>query len=71
MTVALDGGHLSDPTKFAAGARQAASGRGASITSVHTTEEIISMVTVVTAGRSEAVAVVSEALRRPTSSPSR
>ncbi len=75
MTVARDGGQFPDPAEFAAGARRAASSRGARIMSVHTAEEIISIVAVETAGRYAAVAValavVSEALRRPASSPSR
>lgn len=75
VTMAWDGGHLPDPAEFAAGARQAAAGRGASVMSVHTAERIVSMVTVVRAGRSAAVAValavVSEALRCQASSSSR
>jgi hypothetical protein len=56
-------------------AGQAASSRAASVVSAHTAEQIISVVTVQMADRSAAVAValavVSEALRRPTASPSR
>jgi len=75
VTVARDGGHLPDPAIFAIGAQQAASGRGASIISAHTAEQIISIVTVEAADRSSAVAValavVPEALRRLAPSPSR
>ena len=56
-------------------AGQAASSRAASVVSTHTVGQIISVVTVETADRSAAVAialaVVSEALRRPAASPSR
>jgi hypothetical protein len=75
VTVARDGGHLPDPAAFAIGAQQAASGKGASIISAHTAEQIISTVTVEVADRPAAVAValavVSEALRRPAVSSSR
>jgi hypothetical protein len=74
-TVARDGGHLPDPAEFAVAAEQAASSRAASVVSAHTARQIISVVTVETADRSAAVAValavVSEALRRPAASPSR
>ena len=70
-----DGGNLPDPAEFAVAAAQAASTRNASVISAHTAEQIISVVTVETADRSSAaavaLAVVSEALRRPTASPSR
>ena len=56
-------------------AELAASSRAASVVSAHTAWQIISVVTVQTADRSAAVAValavVSEALRRPAVSPSR
>ena len=75
VTVARDGGYLPDPAEFAVAAEQAASSRAASVVSAHTAEQIISVVTVETADRSAAVAValavVSEALRRPAASPSR
>ena len=75
VTVARDGGYLPDPAEFAVAAEQAASSRAASVVSAHTAEQIISVVTVQTADRSSAVAValavVSEALRRPAASPSR
>jgi hypothetical protein len=75
VTADRNGGRLPDPAESAIGAQQAASSRGASIMSAHTAEQIISIVTVETADRSAAVAValavVSEALRGPASSPSR
>ena len=75
VTVARDGGYLPDPAEFAVAAEQAASSRAASVVSAHTAEQIISVVTVRTSDRSSAVAValavVSEALRRPAVSPSR
>ena len=59
----------------AVAAEQAASSRPASVVSAHTAGQIISVVTVETADRSSAVAmalaVVSEALKRPAVSPSR
>lgn len=75
VTVDREGGYLPDPAEFAVAAEQAASNRAASVVSAHTAEQIISVVTVQTADRSAAVAValavVSEALRRPAASPSR
>ena len=73
VTVARDGGHLPDPAEFAVAAGQAASSRAASVVSAHTAGQIISVVTVETADRAAAVAVavVSEALKRPAASPSR
>ena len=71
VTVNRDGGHLPNPAEFAVAAEQAASTRAASVMSAHTAEQIISVVTVETVDRSAAVAVVSEALRRPAASPSR
>ena len=75
MTVARDGGHLPDRAEFAATAKKAASSRNASVMSSHTAEQIISIVTVQTADRPAAVAValavLSEALRRPAASSSR
>jgi hypothetical protein len=54
---------------------QAASARNATVMSAHTAEKIISIVTVQAADRraaaAVALAVVSEALRRPAASPSR
>jgi hypothetical protein len=73
VTAARDGGYL--PGRVRRGAGQAASGRNASVVCAHTAEQIISVVTVQTAGRPAAVAVavamVSKALRRPAASPSR
>ena len=75
VTVARDGGCLPDPAGFAVAAGQAASSRAASVVSAHTAGQIISVVTVQMADRPAAVAValavVSEALRRPAASPSR
>jgi hypothetical protein len=75
VTVDRDGGRLPDPAEFAVAAGQAASSRAASVVSAHTAGQIISVVTVQTADRSSAVAVVlvvvSEALRRPAASSSR
>jgi hypothetical protein len=75
VTVARDGGYLTDPAEFAVAAEQAASCRAASVVSARTAEQIIRVVTIETADRSAAVAValvvVSEALRRPAASPSR
>ena len=75
VTAARDGGYLLDPAEFAAAAGQAASSRSASVVSADTSEQIISVVTVQTADLPAAVAialaVVSEALKRPAVSPSR
>ena len=75
ITVARDGGSLPDPAAFAVAAEQAASSMAASVMSAHTAEQIISVVTVKTPDRPAAVAValavVSEALRRPAALPSR
>ena len=75
ITVDKDSDHLPDPAEFAVAAEQAASARSASIMSAHTAEKIISIVTVQAADRPAAVAialaVVSEALRRPAALPSR
>jgi hypothetical protein len=69
VTVPRDGGHLPYPEEVARRAAQAASSKAASVMSAHTAEKIISIVTVEAAERSAAVAValavVSEALRRP------
>ena len=69
ITVDSDGRHHSNPAEFAVAAEQAASARSASIVSAHTAEQIISVVSVQAADQSAAVAValavVSEALRRP------
>ena len=75
VTVARASGYLPDPTEFAVAAELAASSRNASVVSAHTAEQIISVVTVEMADRSSAVAVamavLSEALRRPAALPSR
>jgi hypothetical protein len=73
ITVNRDGGYPLGPAEFAVAAEQAASARAASVMSAYTTEKIISIVTVQAADRPAAVAlaVVSEALRRPVTMPSR
>ena len=75
VTVATDGGCGPDPSGFAVAAGQAASSRNASVMSAHMWEKIISVVTVQAPDRSSAVAValavVSEALRRPAAPSSR
>ena len=75
VTVTRDDDYRPDPAEFAVAAEQATSSRGASVMSAHTAEKIISIVTVETADRSAAVAValavMSEALRCPATSPSR
>lgn len=75
IIVNRDGGYLPNPAEFAVTVEQAASARNVSVMSAHTAEKIISMVTVQAADRPDAVAValavVSEALRCPTASPSR
>jgi hypothetical protein len=75
VTVDRDSDHLPNPAEFAVAAEQAASARSVSIMSAHTAEKIISIVTVQAADRPAAVAialaVVSEALRRPAALPSR
>jgi hypothetical protein len=69
VTVATDGGRGPDPSGFAVAAGQAAAGRNASVVTAHTWDKIISVVTVQAPDRSSAaavaLAVVSEALRRP------
>jgi hypothetical protein len=67
ITVAHDGDRLPDPVAFAVAADQAAWRRSASIISVHTAGESISIVTVTAPGRYAALAVgravVSDALK--------
>ncbi len=75
VTVAGDGGTLPDPAAFAVAAEQAAAARRASgVMSAHSAEQIITVVSVDTSDRPSAVAValavVSEALRCPATSPS-
>ncbi len=64
-----------DPAEFAVTAEQAASARAASIVSAHTASQIISIVTVLAADQPTAVAValavVSDALKRPVASATR
>jgi hypothetical protein len=73
IRVSRDGGQLPDPVTFAVVADRAASRRSVSIMSVHTAEEIISVVTVTAPGRYAALAVaravVSDALRQQAPSP--
>lgn len=69
VTVARDDGCLPDPAAFAVAAEQAASSMSASVVSAHTAEQIISVVTVLAVDQPAAVAValavVSDALKRP------
>jgi hypothetical protein len=73
ITVAREGGRLPDPVSFAVAADRAAWRRSASIVSVHTADQIISVVTVYAPGRYAAVAVaravVSDALKHQVSAP--
>ena len=77
IRVAKEAGRHTDPATFAAAARQAATGRDASILSAHTADEIICVVTVPAATGPHAIAValaiVADALsaRDPQLSPSR
>jgi hypothetical protein len=68
ITVDRDGGDHPNPAEFAVAAEQAASGR-ASIVSAHMVSQIVSIVTVLAADQPAAVAValavVSDALKRP------
>jgi hypothetical protein len=75
ITVDRDGGSSPNPAEFAVPAEQAASARAASLVSAHTASQIISIVTVVAVDQPAAVAValavVSEALKRPVASSTR
>jgi hypothetical protein len=75
ITVDRDGGGHPDPAEFAVAAERVASARAASIVSAHTASQIISIVTVLAAGQPAAVAValavVSDALKRPVASSTR
>jgi hypothetical protein len=75
ITVDQDGGHHPNPAEFAVAAQQAASARAASIVSAHTAGQIVSIVTLLAADQPAAVAValavVSDALKRPVLSFSR
>ena len=72
ITLARDGGDHPNPAEFAVAAERAASARAASIVSAHTASQIVSIVTVLAADQPAAVAValavVSDALRRPVAS---
>jgi hypothetical protein len=67
-----DNGHRPIPAEFAVAAQQAASARAASIVIAHMASQIISVVTVYAADQPAAVAValavVSDALKRPVAS---
>jgi hypothetical protein len=69
VTVARDDGYFPGPSECGVAAGQAAASRNAGVITAHTAEKIISIVTVEAGDRSSAVAialaVVSEALRRP------
>ena len=69
ITVGRDGGDHPNPAEFAMAAGQAASARAASLVSAHAASQIISIVTVLAADQPAAVAValavVSDALKRP------
>ena len=73
ITVDQDGGQHPNPADLAA--QRAASARAASIVSAHTAGQIVSIVTVLAADQPAAVAValaiVSDALKRPVGSPTR
>ncbi len=72
ITVNRDTGDHTNPAEFAVAAERAASVRGASIVSAHTASQIVSIVTVLAADQPAAVAValavVSDALKRPVGS---
>jgi hypothetical protein len=74
ITMDRDGDCLADPAEFAIAARQAASARAASVASAHTAGQIVSIITVLAADQpaavAVAVAVVSDALKRPVGHPS-
>ena len=73
ITLAREGGRLPDPVSFAAAADRAAWRRSASIVSVYTVGQIISVVTVDAPSRSAAVtvarAVVTDALQHQVPTP--
>jgi hypothetical protein len=75
ITVDRDVGDHPNPAEFAAAAEQAASAMAASIVSAHTASQIVSVVTVLAADQPAAVAValavVSDALKRPIASSAR
>jgi hypothetical protein len=73
ITLDRDGRHLPNPAAFAVAAERAASARAASIVSAYTADQIISVVTVLAVDQPAAVAlaVVSDALKRPVASSTR
>jgi hypothetical protein len=77
VTIAVDrdGDYLPSPAEFAMAAEQAASARAASMVTAHTASQIISVITVLAADRSAAVAValaiVSDALKGPAAASTR
>ena len=75
ITVGRDGGDHPNPAEFVVAAEQAASARGASIVSAHAASQIVSVVTVLAADQLAAIAValavVSDALKRPVASSQR
>jgi hypothetical protein len=75
ITVDRNGDDHRNPAEFATAAEHAASARTASIVSAHTASQIISIVTVLAAKQPAAVAValavVSDALKRPVASSTR
>ena len=75
ITVDRDGGDHPNPAEFVVAIEQVASGRAASIVSAHTASQIVSVVTVLAADQPAAVAValavVSDALKRPVASSTR
>jgi len=75
IPVGREGGDHPNPAEFAVAAEQAASARAASIVSAHTASQIVSVVTVLAADQLTAVAValavVSDALKRPVASSQR
>ena len=75
VTIDRDDDHPPSPAEFAVAAERAASARAASIVSAHTASQIISIVTVLAADQPAAVAValavVSDALKRPVASSTR
>jgi hypothetical protein len=75
ITVDRNGDDHPNPAEFATAAKHAASARTASIVSAHTASQIVSIVTVLAADQPAAVAValavVSDALKRPVASSTR
>ena len=75
ITVDRNGDDHPNPAEFATAAEHAASARTASIVSAHTASQIVSIVTVLAADQpatvAVALAVVSDALKRPVESSTR